>query len=428
MRYFLGLAVLTVVVGSLVLPWKMNLTRIYSSSDEFRTAKNSSLNAVLKSIGAETNVTSASLHTAIEASERIVSVENGSTLEIINAAKTNDTLVLTNQTSSLPIQHMYVCPTCTGEMKNVPSIRYTTDPFQKNIIWKVPFPVNETLLRERGLASNDDWKYIIFDESDMINWGGKQNELFKFANLTNHHSYLVIRTISKGRTPQREGSPLNFTNWINEGVIRGVKQYHFPVREDIVNALAELQQNETNITRSKDIAHFWPTDKEDIAARRRARTSRTVEWIGQTYNFSYYAAFIGHSGKKGRQGIHLDYIRALLEYKIVVVCQRDSWYGHYRLMEALVGGALVMTDPMVGLPAGVVHDETVVVFQRQRDLKQKLVYYMNHEKERLRIAKAGQKLAMTRHRHWHRWEDLLLGNWEDRDANGFSRLNPGTYS
>jgi hypothetical protein len=184
------------------------------------------------------------------------------------------------------------------------------------------------------------------------------------------------------------------------------------------------QQNET-ITRSLDIAHFWPPGVKTLAAKRRARTSATVESLGRENNLTFHADIVGFSGKKGRNGVNLDYIRALLQFKIVVVCQRDTWYGHYRLMEALVAGAMVVTDEMAGYPAGVVNGKTVITFTTQRDLRRKLLYYLAHEEERRKIAEAGYELAMTRHRCRHRWEDLLMGDWEKRDENGFSILNPG---
>ena len=52
----------------------------------------------------------------------------------------------------------------------------------------------------------------------------------------------------------------------------------------------------------------------------------------------------------GRNKAQELYVATMLQYKIVVVCQRDLWEGHYRLMEALAGGAMVMTDPMHPLP------------------------------------------------------------------------------
>jgi spore maturation protein CgeB len=71
-------------------------------------------------------------------------------------------------------------------------------------------------------------------------------------------------------------------------------------------------------------------------------------------------------------------------------------------------------------------NETFSIYYGLGDMKRKILYFLDHEEERLRIAHAGRNVALRRHREWHRWEDLLLGNWTDeRDAYGVSQLNPG---
>lgn len=336
------------------------------------------------------------------------------------------------------VQYLY-CPNCSNDAM-VPlssttmirelsprRIQWTTDPFQKDVIWWTPDQdYNDSALHERSRVG-DDWKLLLIDLTDTCNWGAMQRHLFRLQNVTNNRVYLIVRTISKGKKLRREGTLLNFTDWLQQGVVRGVKPYHFPVRNDIVDALEEQQKKNETTARSLDIAHFWNANetKKSVSSKRRSAVSKTVQSVGQQYNFTYFVDIVGHRGKGGRNGVHPDYIRALLQYKIVVVCQRDAWYDHFRLMEALVGGALVMTDQMPYYPAGVVDKETVVVYHGQDDLARQLVYYMQHKEERLKIAAAGQELSMTRHRLRHRWEDLLLGDWEHRDDNGYSILDPG---
>ena len=95
----------------------------------------------------------------------------------------------------------------------------------------------------------------------------------------------------------------------------------------------------------------------------------------------------------------------------MVITQRDEWEDHYRLMESLASGALVMTDPMVALPAGLIDNVNIIVYNSTKTLKELIKYYLKPEnkKQRKRIALNGYKLVMGRHRCWHRLEELLFG-------------------
>lgn len=114
----------------------------------------------------------------------------------------------------------------------------------------------------------------------------------------------------------------------------------------------------------------------------------------------------------------------MLEFKIIVVAQRDRYEDHFRLFEALISGAMVMSDQALAFPWGVVDHETVVVYKDFDELQQKVLYYLDHEDERLRIARAGRKLSLNHHRVWHRYNDLLLGNWTSRDNYGVALPHP----
>merc|ERR1712008_188705 len=109
----------------------------------------------------------------------------------------------------------------------------------------------------------------------------------------------------------------------------------------------------------------------------------------------------GHREGTGRNNVHSSYIMSLLSHKILVVAQRDNWEGHYRLMEALAGGAMVMTDPMHPLPFLIKDGESLVEYHTIKDLKEKILYYIRNPKERLKIAARGYFIAMNYHRSWH---------------------------
>ena len=108
-------------------------------------------------------------------------------------------------------------------------------------------------------------------------------------------------------------------------------------------------------------------------------------------------------------------LHSLLQHKIVVTAQRDTYEDHYRLMEALVGGALVFTDPMHPLPYMLEDGKNVIVYNSIADLKEKILYYINDpvgQQERVKIAKKGYEVAMNHHRSWHVMERLILDDEE----------------
>ena len=76
----------------------------------------------------------------------------------------------------------------------------------------------------------------------------------------------------------------------------------------------------------------------------------------------------------------------------------------------MVCGPLVIADRMWAPPKGLVHNDTVVFFESITELPELVKYYLTHDKERIAIARRGWKLALTRHRSWHRVEELLFGN------------------
>ena len=122
--------------------------------------------------------------------------------------------------------------------------------------------------------------------------------------------------------------------------------------------------------------------------------------------------FLGLKGiakNAGRLGAQSAYIEGLLESKIVVVTQRDRWEDHYRLFEALVSGAMIMTDRMLSLPAGYQNGTSIVEFSSAESLVSLVRYYVAHDDERQAIARRGRELAMSRHRSWHRMEELIFG-------------------
>ena len=126
--------------------------------------------------------------------------------------------------------------------------------------------------------------------------------------------------------------------------------------------------------------------------------------------FKIHARTIGKLSAKGRRNPQNAYVNELLDYKIIVLAQRNYWEDHYRLFEAMSGGAMVLSDPMLPLPKGLVDGTHLVVYDSIKSLKEKIIYYLEHRDERLRIAREGHKETLLHHRTWHHMEDIFLNS------------------
>ena len=229
----------------------------------------------------------------------------------------------------------------------------------------------------------------------------------------------------------------NFTQdlpWVGI-VCAGVKQFNFAVRDDVNEALDKdlvIIGNETgildpvNLPRPKDVAHFWNANMTRKAVLR-SSVSREVMHLATLHperNLTLFCDIVGKRGKDGRNGVSHEYTQALLEFKVVVLAQRDRYEDHFRLFEAMTSGALIMSDQALAFPWGIVDTDTIVVYKTIQEMQDKILYYLDHPEERLRIAWARRDLALNHHRRWHRYEDLLLGDWSQRDEYGVSLLHP----
>jgi spore maturation protein CgeB len=69
---------------------------------------------------------------------------------------------------------------------------------------------------------------------------------------------------------------------------------------------------------------------------------------------------------------------------------------------------MVMTDEMLTLPAGLEDGVSLIVYHSAEDLAKKIQYYLSRPQERLAIARAGRRIAMSRHRAQHRIEEMVF--------------------
>jgi len=167
-----------------------------------------------------------------------------------------------------------------------------------------------------------------------------------------------------------------------------------------------------SIPRSKDFIYLWPADNKGINtqfAYFRHRVANIMVELKEKHNLTAYVGLAGKALKTGRHSVSDQYIDIMLDAKVIVVAQRDQWEGHYRLMEALVTGACVLHDFMHGLPAGLQNGTSIVLYSTPEELENLLLYYLEHDEERIEIGRRGREVAMQRHRTWHRMEEVVFG-------------------
>lgn len=204
---------------------------------------------------------------------------------------------------------------------------------------------------------------------------------------------------------------------------RPILHIPYPIRTDISRGIAESlrQQNLTNplqMERSIDIAHFYKRQKEvgTMAYYDNLRNGVNVVLhflesmpLSTNREIRVFAGLVGSDKRKGRNDVSEEYVKTMLQSKIIVVAQRDAWSDHYRLMEALSSGALVIADETLVLPRGLRDRESLVIFKSFSDLRDQLFFYLTHENERKAIAKRGWQIAMGYHRSWHAMEGVIFG-------------------
>lgn len=221
----------------------------------------------------------------------------------------------------------------------------------------------------------------------------------------------------------------NKTNWVDTGrrtnrTLNGKYYLHTPlvVRTDTIENLHAVLQSRgmklsdpiEEIERKVDVTHLWPLKLDKVGSvysNLRTKVSVFLDKLAkENKEMNIYVGLAGDPVRTGRRGVKSAYIEAMLGTKIMVVTQRDAWEDHYRLFEALVSGAMVMTDWMLALPKGLEHGQSIVMFNSIDDLREKIFYYLKNRNERLSIAREGRRISMDRHRAWHRIEEVIFGD------------------
>ena len=290
-------------------------------------------------------------------------------------------------------------------------------------------------------AGNPTWKVLLVDYTDQIHFN-QQNFFERLGldmNVThssdelptfNHsqtHLRLALSSVVQGRRYNRD------THQINPGFMYPINQWHvgggpilhssYAVRSDIVHGMQQHLDDQYcrgiyRRPRPMDVIHLWEpktgSKQTQFAARYRDDVSYLVQSLNGTATkegrtLQSTTKIHGQLGVKARSNVNHEYVQALLSTKIVVVTQRDKWEDHYRLFEAMSGGAMAISDAMLSLPKGLVNGTHLVLFQSVEELNSLIEHYLSNKDQRLQIANEGWRLALQKHRSWHRMEELVFG-------------------
>ncbi|GAX28614.1 hypothetical protein FisN_1Hh595 [Fistulifera solaris] len=198
--------------------------------------------------------------------------------------------------------------------------------------------------------------------------------------------------------------------WVEPGAIAVPENVlHFPhyLRQEFVDVMNTMETRRKN-----DIAHFWRKGDYSHYSLLRRRVGQILKDYDGKHTDKHLRIIIRTIGDETSlpyDEIEPDYVEALLSTRIVVIAQRDEWEDHYRLMESLAGGALVLSDAMLAPPPGLQNGTHLVFYDSSSSLRSLLDYYTTHAEERDAIAANGQAYALGTQRSWHALERVVFG-------------------
>ena len=244
------------------------------------------------------------------------------------------------------------------------------------------------------------------------------------VNTLFHNGYRVIKQsivegywnpnnewVSHGRivdnTIEGDGTVLHSPHFLRERFVDLILEALHAANEDLSQIVTRH--------RRLDVVHMWRKGDASHYGRLRRQVSAVIQDLNDTkvdgHSLRWLVRPRGDDDGIEKGTIQPEYVASLISSKIVVVAQRDEWEDHFRLMESMASGAMVMTDVMLAAPHGLKNGTNIITYYDAESLRRLILYYTRprHEEERIAIAQRGWELAMGRHRSWHRMEQLLFG-------------------
>jgi len=233
-------------------------------------------------------------------------------------------------------------------------------------------------------------KYKLLRKTVMIDFRDGKDDVFPFPVLKYFKRSIVdksdIRNL-KIQKYRREIIPISYS-----------------IKEEILR-MPEFKNIESN-SRHIDISIFF-----QIKNPNRIYRDRVANFIKNNFsNLNIHVGVVGKIGEIGRNTIQKAYYNKMLHSKIVVTCNPNNWEGDYRLFEALASGALVFVDKMkTPIKNPFINGEHLIYYDilNLEELKEKILYYLEHNEERKKIALNGNEYAKKYHMARNRVDEIL---------------------
>ena len=351
-------------------------------------------------------------------------------------------------------------------LEKSPHVSVTDNPDEQGADWIVALPellkirgptyiidqVRTSLERRGGVSGASPWRLFLLDWSDRgvaIPGPFTEDHFLALSRLLGRENVHFAQRASVAGRQLIDNStidPFMQIDWGHKKTYAGISDYvqgpiihlDYTVRTDLLEEMYTILKDKSraivanshslgkigmysntpsiksdifsSMDRPKDAAHFWDdVNAQGTNIRLRNEVSRALKSLQAEWpELNVFAGEAGEREKSGRNFVQSDYAAALLEYKIVVVCQRDTHETHYRLMEALISGAMVMTDPANFFPEGIEDGRSIVIYRSVAELKEKILYFLENENERKMIARNGRAIMLDRHRSWQWLEHMLF--------------------
>jgi spore maturation protein CgeB len=106
-----------------------------------------------------------------------------------------------------------------------------------------------------------------------------------------------------------------------------------------------------------------------------------------------------------------DMYKILAQSKLVInrhIGVSEQYANNMRLYESTGMGAMLITDDKKNINDLFEVGKEVIVYQNEKDLSDKIKYYLRHDKERKKIAEAGQRRTLRDHTYPKRMKELTM--------------------
>ena len=233
-------------------------------------------------------------------------------------------------------------------------------------------------------------KYKLLRKTVMIDFRDSKDDVFPFPVLKYFKRSIVDKSDMRNLKIQkyrREIIPISYS-----------------IKEEILR-MPEFTNIESN-SRHIDISIFF-----QIKNPNRIYRDKVANFIKNNFsNLNIHVGIVGKIGETGRNTIQKAYYNKMLHSKIVVTCNPNNWEGDYRLFEALASGAFVFVDKMkTPIKNPFINEEHLIYYDilDLEELKEKILYYLEHNEERKKIALNGNKYAKKYHMSRNRVDEIL---------------------